>query len=129
MTFIRTLKQACLMFRSRFICYVIPAALSYGVVWVVTVLVMRIVILHWDPRENQGKDPLALWQLLSWQTKLIVVSCFLFSLWSPPFLAARSACRVSSNHIEGRASELRATIADVVRFVPVALLYVLLLGI
>jgi hypothetical protein len=70
----------------------------------------------------------ALWHSMTFANQLVFVFGFLFGLWTPILLAARAACRITAEQISGRPLSMPRVLFDMVRFVPAALVYSLIIG-
>lgn len=75
-----------------------------------------------------GTDPLTLWRSLSAGGKLSVISGMIFGVWAPILMAARGTCRIAASLLANHPISLAATLADMFRFVPAALVYSLVIG-
>jgi hypothetical protein len=73
-------------------------------------------------------DSVTAWHSMTGANQLIFVFGLLFGLWAPVLIAARGACRITMNQITGQPLSLAIVLADMLRFVPAALVYSLLIG-
>lgn len=76
----------------------------------------------------QGSDPATLWRSLSAGGKLLVISGMIFGVWTPILMAARATCRIAASLLANQPISLAATLADMFRFVPAALVYSVVIG-
>jgi hypothetical protein len=74
-------------------------------------------------------DPAELWTSMSAVQKLGSIFGLLLAVWMPIFLAARGVCQITVASLAGRAMTLDKVLADVVRFIPSALVYSFVIGI
>jgi hypothetical protein len=73
-------------------------------------------------------DPLTSWQSLTVGGKLIAVFGLLFALWLPILLGARGVCRIATEQISSRRVSVAQIVVDMLKFLPAALLYSLVIG-
>jgi hypothetical protein len=65
---------------------------------------------------------------MGWDTRLLIILAMIASAMVPTYLAARGVCRLALEQQREVAVTLGTALADMLRFLPTALLYVLVLG-
>ncbi|HZD93071.1 MAG TPA: hypothetical protein VE133_02385 [Candidatus Sulfotelmatobacter sp.] len=73
-------------------------------------------------------DPSVLWSSMTAGRKFGSVSGLLFALWTPTLLAARATCKITSAQIVNQELSLAEVLFDMLRFLPAALAYSLVMG-
>src|SRR4029077_2052502 len=73
-------------------------------------------------------DPRALWQSMTFTHQMIALFGLLFAFWMPILLAARGVCRITTEQLSARPISLSQVIGDMLRFIPAALVYSLIIG-
>lgn len=74
-------------------------------------------------------DPVALWRSMGVSGQLFFIFGLVFGFWTPVLVAARGVCRITTNQISARPISLQLVLADMLRFIPAALFYSLIIGI
>ena len=105
--------------------YCVPALIA-GIIGVALFTAVALSILP-AAHPMQG-DPRTIWQSLTVGGKLIAVFGLLFALWLPVLLGARGVCRVATEQISGRPVSVAQIVVDMLRFLPAALVYSLVIG-
>lgn len=73
-------------------------------------------------------DPMTLWRSMSATRQWITIFGLVFAFWTPTLLAARSTCRITMSQLSGQPLSFRDALADMVAFLPAALVYSLVIG-
>ena len=73
-------------------------------------------------------DPVSLWRSMTFTRQLIFVFGSFFACWAPILIVARGACRITTEQLCGRPSSLAHVLVDMIRFVPAAFVYSLIIG-
>jgi hypothetical protein len=79
---------------------------------------------------NPGEpvDPRVLWHSMTVGRQLIAVFGLVFALWMPILLAARATCRITAAQFANQNVAFTAVLTDMLRFLPSALVYSLVIG-
>jgi|ERR1051326_4968968 hypothetical protein len=79
-----------------------------------------------------GEGPLdsrVLWEAMGFSRKFISIFGVTFALWTPILLGARAVCRITADQLSNKpTASLPRVLADMIRFLPAALVYSLLIG-
>lgn len=118
-------KRGFAMLWTRPVAYASATLLPYVVVLGLPLLLGRI----WFHLHPPRVDPLTLWRLMSVGEKLLVILAMIASSTVPAYLGARGVCRMALEQQRDGAVSLGAVLWDMLRFVPVAFLYFLSMGI
>jgi hypothetical protein len=73
-------------------------------------------------------DPVTLWRSMTFSRQLVFVFGSFFACWAPILIVARGACRITTEQLSGRPLSLAHVLVDMLRFVPAALVYSLIIG-
>jgi len=104
-----------------FVVAILPPLVALGLV----VLIGRLLVLAHEPTV----DPLALWASMHWGTHLLIWLAGIASITVPMYLVARGVSRLALEQQRDVDISLGAVLVDMLRFVPTAMLYFLVLGI
>lgn len=74
-------------------------------------------------------DAVALWRSMGVSGQLVFIFGLVFGFWTPVLIAARGVSRITTNQISGLPVSLPLVLADMLRFIPAALVYSLVIGI
>ena len=119
------LPQAARLFLAHARLYCISALIP-GLLGIISLTAISILMLRGT---GEGAvDTRALWEAVSFWRKFIAIVAVTLGLWTPILLAARAACRITANQLSGRALALPATLTDMAKFLPAALVYSFLIG-
>jgi hypothetical protein len=121
-------KRGFAMLWARPVAYAVVALLPFVVALGLPILAGR-VWFHAHPPAVRGWDPLTLWRSMGWGEKLLIILATIASATLPAYVAARGACRLALAQQKNVSLSLGTVLWDMLRFVPVAVLYVLVLGI
>jgi hypothetical protein len=121
-------KRGWTMLWERPAAYAVVAILPYVLALGLPFLIGRLVV-HFHPVAMGDRDPLTLWSSIGWETKLLFILGVISSATVPTYVAARGTCRLALEQQKNLSISLGAVLADMLRFLPVALLYFLVLGI
>src|SRR5215467_6161909 len=106
--------------------YCFSAAVA-GVLGVTVVVAMSLYMLSGHPLGQA--DPVLLWQSMGEGKKFAAVFGLILVLWTPVLLGARAACRITTAQLANQELALPAIVADMLRFLPSALVYALVIGV
>ncbi len=73
-------------------------------------------------------DPAMLWASMDEGKKFNVVFGLIFALWTPVLLGARATCRITTAQLASQELASDAIVADMLRFLPAALVYAIVIG-
>ena len=121
-------KRSWAMLWARPAAYAVVAILPYVVALGLPILIGRFVV-HDHPPAVEPWDPITLWKSMSWGTRLLIILAMIASATVPTYVAARGICRLALAQQRNLSISLGTVLADMLRFLPVALLYFLVLGI
>jgi hypothetical protein len=121
-------KRGWVILRARPAAYPVVAILPHAVALGLPILIGRFVV-HVHPPAVEHWDPLTLWTSMGWGTKLLTILAMIASATVPAYVAARGICRLALAQQRNLSISLGTVLADMLRFLPVALLYFLILGI
>lgn len=103
---------------------------SAAIVGVFGVIVMVAVALYILRGQSPGQmDPLLLWKSMSEGQKFTTIFGLILALWTPVLLGARAACRITTAQLANQELALPAIVLDMLRFLPAALVYALVIGV
>lgn len=103
---------------------------SAAIVGVFGVIVMVAVALYILRGQSPGQmDPLLLWKSMSEGQKFTTIFGLILALWTPVLLGARAACRITTAQLANQELALPAIVLDMLRFLPSALVYALVIGV
>ena len=105
--------------------YCLSAAVA-GVFGVGVIVAVSLYILSGN--SGPPPDPLVLWQSMSEGKKFATILGLIFALWTPVLLGARGACRITTAQLANQELALSAIVVDMLRFLPSALVYSLVIG-
>jgi hypothetical protein len=121
-------KRGWAMLWARPVAYAVAAILPYVVALGLPILFGRFVVrIH--PPAVEHWDPLTLWRSTGWETRLLIILAMIGSATVPAYVAARGICRLALEQQRNLSISLGTVLADMLRFLPVAVLYFLVLGI
>ena len=106
--------------------YCFSAAVT-GMFGVTVIVVMSLYILSGTPSDQ--RDPVLLWKSMGEGQKFVVIFGLNFALWAPVLLGARAACRITTVQLANQELALPAIVVDMLRFLPSALVYALVIGV
>ena len=94
-------------------------------------LVMLIVrvVLHVQAPATEQLDPITLWRSMGWGSKFLIILAEIASTTVPTYVAARGICRLALEQQKNVSVSLGTVLSDMLSFMPVALLYFMVLGI
>jgi hypothetical protein len=102
------------------------AAVITGVFGVTLVVAISLYMLSGN---SPGQlDPLLLWKSMGGGKQFITVFGLIFALWTPVLLGARAACRITTAQLANQELASPAIVMDMLRFLPSALVYALVIG-
>ena len=78
--------------------------------------------------EKVGFDPVMTWKSITFTQQLVAIFGLQLALWTPILLAARSVSRITTDQLTGQPISLNKVLMDMIRFVPAALVYSLIIG-
>jgi hypothetical protein len=102
--------------------------LSGGIAGLLGIVVLAAISLLMVRDIGEGLDSRGLWEAMSFSHRLISIFGVTLAFWTPILLAARAACRITTNQLSGRAAPLPTILADMARFLPAAIVYSILIG-
>jgi hypothetical protein len=108
--------------------YAMAVILPYVVALGLPILIGRFVV-HFHPPAVEHSDPLTLWASMTWGTRLLIILAMIASATVPMYVAARGVCRLALEQQKEVSMSLGAVLWDMLRFLPTALLYFLVLGV
>ena len=74
-------------------------------------------------------DPVLLWKSMGAGKQFVAVFGLILALWTPVLLGARAACRITTAQLADQELASGAIVTDMVRFLPAALVYALVIGV
>lgn len=103
---------------------------SAGIAGVLGVAMIVAVALYILGGQSPGQtDPLLLWKSMSEGQKFTTIFGLILALWTPVLLGARAACRITTAQLANQELALSAIVLDMLRFLPSALVYALVIGV
>jgi|SRR6478672_3219499 len=105
--------------------YCLSAAVA-GVFGVAAIVAMSLYIVRGNSAASP--DPLLLWKSMDEGKKFAAIFGLIFALWTPVLLGARAACRITTAQLADQELALPAIVVDMLRFLPSALVYALVIG-
>jgi hypothetical protein len=120
-------KRAWAMLWARPAAYAVVAILPHVVILGLVMLIGRVVLRV--PPQASEQDPMTLWQSMDWGSKLLIILAEVALITVPAYVAARGICRLALEQQKNVSVSLGAVLSDMLSFLPVALLYFLVLGI
>ena len=78
--------------------------------------------------ESIGYDPATIWRSMPFAHQLAAIFGLVFALWTPILLAARGVSRITADQLSRQPVSLNKVLTDMVRFLPAALIYTLVIG-
>jgi hypothetical protein len=102
------------------------SALVPGILGIASLMLMSILVLR-----EAGAAPLDsrnIWDSMSAGRRFMAIFGLLFALWTPILLAARGACRITTEQLSGRPVSLPRIWIDMAKFIPAALVYAVAMG-
>ena len=91
-------------------------------------LIVR-VVLHVQAPATEQLDPITLWRSMGWGSKFLIILAEIASTTVPTYVAARGICRLALEQQKNVSVSLGTVLSDMLSFMPVALLYFMVLGI
>lgn len=122
------LKRAWTMLQARPFAYITVTLLPYIVVLGLSILIGRLIVSS-QPVHNESWEPISLWRSMSWGERLLIILAFYGSAAVPAYLATRGICRMALAQQKNSNPSLGNLLTDMLGFLPVAILYFLILGI
>ncbi len=102
------------------------SALIAGLLGIVSLTAVSIFMVR---GAGEGElDPRTLWQSMTFAHQMTALFGLLFALWAPILLAARGVCRITTEQLAARPISLSRILGDMLKFIPAALLYSLVIG-
>jgi hypothetical protein len=120
------LREVARLFAQRVGEYSLSAAIA-GVLGVTMVVAVSLYILSGNPPDQ--RDPILLWKSMGEDKKFALIFGLNFALWTPVLLGARAACRITTAQLAKQELALPAIVVDMLRFLPSALVYALVIGV
>lgn len=120
------LSEIARLFAQRAGQYCFSAAIA-GVLGVTMVVAVSLYILSGNPPDQQ--DPVLLWKSMGEGQKFAAIFGLILALWTPVLLGARAACRITTAQLANQELALPAIALDMLRFLPSALVYALVIGV
>ena len=120
------LSEIARLFAQRARQYCLSAAIA-GVIGVTLVVAMSLYLLSGNPPDQ--RDPVLLWKSMGEGKKFAAIFGLILALWTPVLLGARAACRITSAQLANQELALPAIVVDMLRFLPSALVYALVIGV
>ncbi len=106
--------------------YCLSAGIA-GVLGITVVVAVSLYIVSGGPPDQ--RDPVLLWKSMGEGQKFAAIFGLIFALWTPVLLGARAACRITTAQLANQELALPAIVADMLRFLPSALVYALVIGV
>jgi len=120
------LSEIARLFAQRAGQYCLSAGIA-GVLGVTMVVAVSLYILSGNPPDQQ--DPVLLWKSMGEGQKFAAIFGLILALWTPVLLGARAACRITTAQLANQELALPAIALDMLRFLPSALVYALVIGV
>ena len=120
------LREVARLFAQRVGEYCLSAALA-GVLGVTVIVAMSLYLLSGIPLDQ--RDPVLLWQSMGDGKKFVAIFGLVLALWTPVLLGARAVCRITTAQLAAQELALPAIVVDMLRFLPSALVYALVIGV
>lgn len=120
------LSEIARLFAQRAGQYCLSAAIV-GVLGVTVFVALSLYMLSGNPPDQ--RDPVLLWKSMSEGQKFGAIFGLNFALWTPVLLGARAACRITTAQLANQELALPAIVVDMLRFLPSALVYALVIGV
>lgn len=120
------LSEIARLFAQRARQYCLSAAIV-GLLGVTMVVAVSLYILSGTPPDQ--RDPVLLWKSMSEGQKFTAIFGLILALWTPVLLGARMACHITTAQLANHELALPAIMVDMLRFLPSALVYALLIGV
>jgi hypothetical protein len=120
------LSEIARLFAQRAGQYCLSAAVA-GVFGVTVVVAMSLYMLSGNPPGQA--DPVSLWKSMGGGKQFAAVFGLIFALWTPVLLGARAACRITTAQLANQELALPDIVVDMLRFLPSALVYALVIGV
>ncbi len=121
------LKRGWAMLWERPAAYALLVILPYLLILGLPILIGRFVV-NFHPRAVEHRDPITLWRSMALGTQLLIILAMVTSATVPTYLAARGICRMALAQQKDLEISLGSVLADMLRFLPAAVLYSLVLG-
>ncbi|HVG91268.1 MAG TPA: hypothetical protein VNB54_07235 [Alphaproteobacteria bacterium] len=120
------LREVARLFAQRVGDYCLSAGIA-GVFGVTLVVAMSLYMLSSNPPGQW--DPVVLWKSMGEGKQFVFIFGSIFAIWTPILLGARAVCRITSAQLANQELGLPAIVMDMLRFLPSALLYALVMGV
>jgi hypothetical protein len=120
------LREVARLFAQRVGEYCLTAAIV-GLFGVTVIVAMSMYIVSGTPPDQ--RDPVLLWKSMGEGQKFVAIFGLLLALWTPVLLGARAVCRITSAQLANQELALPALVVDMLRFLPSALVYALVIGV
>jgi hypothetical protein len=119
------LREVARLFAQRVGEYCFSAAIA-GALGVTVIVAMSLYMLSGSPPGQW--DPVSLWKSMGEGKKFAAIFGLILALWTPVLLGARAVCRITSAQLANQELALSAIVVDMLRFLPSALVYALVIG-
>jgi hypothetical protein len=100
---------------------ILPHVVTLGLLILIGRLIVRLHPLH--------VDPVNLWDSMGWKTRLLTILAMIAVATVPTYVAARGVCRLALEQQREVDISLGAVLGEMLRFVPIAVLYFMVFGI
>jgi hypothetical protein len=120
------LREVARLFAQRVGEYCFSAAIT-GVLGVNVIVAMSLYMLSGSPAGQW--DPVSLWKSMGEGKKFAAIFGLILALWTPVLLGARAVCRITTAQLANQELALPAIVVDMLRFLPSALVYALVIGV
>jgi len=120
------LREVARLFTQRAGQYCFSAAVT-GALGVTVIVAMSLYMLSDNPPDQ--RDPVLLWKSMGEGKKFAAIFGLIFALWTPMLLGARAVCRITTAQLANQELALPAIVVDMLRFLPFALVYALVIGV
>lgn len=120
------LREVARLFAQRVGEYCFSAAIV-GVLGVTVGVAISLYLFSGSPPDHA--DPILLWKSMSEGQKFVAVFGLILALWTPVLLGARAVCRITTAQLANQELALSAIVVDMLRFLPSALVYALVIGV
>jgi hypothetical protein len=120
------LREVARLFAQRVGEYCFSATIA-GALGVTVIVAMSLYMLSGSPPGQW--DPVSLWKSMGEGKKFAAIFGLILALWTPVLLGARAACRITTAQLANQELALPAIVVDMLRFLPSALVYALVIGV
>ncbi len=118
-------REVARLFAGRVGEYCLSAAIA-AALGVAAFTAVSMYILGSNPPEHA--DPVMLWSSMGEGKKIGVIFGLIFALWTPILIGARATCRITTAQLANQQLASTMIVGDMLRFLPSALLYALVIG-